>query len=90
MERFITNIYDWVVITYLFTLTLSIRDSIFPGLQTDSPSFIDMLIGVATIEEIAKIIPVVIIIKITKSINEPIDEQKKRASGICKRKRKKN
>jgi len=61
------------VITYLFTLTLSIRDSIFPGLQTDSPSFIDMFIGVATIEEIAKIIPVLIIIKITKSINEPID-----------------
>jgi len=61
------------VITYLFTLTLSIRDSIFPGLQTDSPSFIDMLIGVATIEEIVKIIPVLIIIKITKLINEPID-----------------
>ena len=61
------------IITLLFGFILPFRDSIFTSLQTDSPSFVDMLLGVALLEEFVKIIPVLIILKAMKSINEPID-----------------
>jgi len=61
------------ITTFLFTFILPLRDAIFPSIQTENVSFIDMLIGVALLEEIVKIIPVLIILKTMKSINEPID-----------------
>jgi RsiW-degrading membrane proteinase PrsW (M82 family) len=48
--------------------------SLFETLSNDeNTSFVDMLFGVAIPEEIIKIIPVLIILKFTKFINEPID-----------------
>tara|TARA_B100000902_G_scaffold399848_1_gene472989 strand:- start:9861 stop:10949 length:1089 start_codon:yes stop_codon:yes gene_type:complete len=59
--------------TIIFAELLPIRDLYFPSVNTNNTTFFDMLIGVAFLEEIVKIIPVIVFIIITKSINEPID-----------------
>ena len=70
------------IITFLFGFILTFRDSVFTTLHTDNPSFVDMLLGVAFLEEIVKIIPVLIILKLMKSINEPIDCNPSNQSGL--------
>jgi len=57
----------------LSAFILPFRDELFTSLWTDYPTFFDMFFGVAFIEEITKIIPVLIILRRTDVINEPID-----------------
>jgi len=57
----------------LSELILPFRNELFTSLWTDYPTFFDMFFGVAVLEEITKIIPVLIILRRTDVMNEPID-----------------
>ena len=57
----------------IYTPFIPFVHSFFETLSYENISFWDMLLGVAIPEEIVKIIPVLIILKTTTFINEPID-----------------
>lgn len=71
-DLFFTFCLSVVTLSILFFLVLPFWHALF-GITSEPDSFLQTLLGVALIEEVFKILPVLYILKTTKFINEPID-----------------